>query len=221
MAVDLFPVVRQRARRRRLPRNCPCGRHAPLQFVPLHAEPQRNFIIALSLGALAFELITPNAFSAEPFYIGTWNITSAVVAPWWEDLVHQPDPSESASLVGKSVTFGAKRIEGPRQFMCSALKYRVRNYPADGLFQGEFGEMHLRNKAVDPAKMAALVGFSKGTSWKTVETGCGNELDFHFIDERTAAFGLNNYSAYSITQTELTGFRCLVGQNFACRHLGL
>jgi hypothetical protein len=59
--------------------------------------------------------------------------------------------------------------------------------------QGEFGEMHLRNKAVDPAKTAALVGFSKGTSWKTLETGCGNELDYHFIDEKTAAFGLNNY----------------------------
>jgi hypothetical protein len=32
------------------------------------------------------------------------------------------------------------------------------------LFQGEFGEMHLRDKAVDPAKVAASVGFSGGKS---------------------------------------------------------
>jgi len=162
-----------------------------LQTMPMAIR--RNVIAALALAALASGPITPKPFSAEPFYIGTWNIASALVAPWWEDPAHRPDPSESALLVGKSVTFEAKRILGPPQVMCSALKYRVRNYPADWLFQGEFGEMHLRNKAVDPAKMAALVGFSKGTSWKTVETGCGNELDYHFIDEKTAAFGLNNY----------------------------
>jgi len=43
-------------------------------------------------------------------------------------------------------------------------------------------------------KLAAQAGFRgpKGTKWKTLETGCGNELDFHFIDPMTAAFGLNN-----------------------------
>jgi hypothetical protein len=60
------------------------------------------------------------------------------------------------------------------------------------LFQGEFGEMNRRDKSADPAKLAAKLGF-KGTSWKTVETGCGNELDFHFIDPATTTFGLNNY----------------------------
>ena len=57
--------------------------------------------------------------------------------------------------------------------------------------------MHLRDKSADPAKIAATLGFrgsaSKTPTWKTVETGCANELDFHFLDPTTAAFGLNNY----------------------------
>jgi len=48
-----------------------------------------------------------------------------------------------------------------------------------------------------PAKLAAQLGFrgstSKTQTWKTLETGCGNELDYHFLDPSTAAFGLNNY----------------------------
>jgi hypothetical protein len=54
------------------------------------------------------------------------------------------------------------------------------------LFQGSFAEMK------DPAKVAASVGF-KAPKTKVLETGCGNEVDFHFIDPSTAAFGLNNY----------------------------
>ena len=29
--------------------------------------------------------------------------------------------------------------------------------------------------------------------WKTLETGCDNEIELHFLDDGTAAFGLNNY----------------------------
>jgi len=60
------------------------------------------------------------------------------------------------------------------------------------LFQGAFDEMRRKDKSVDPAKLAAKLGF-KGSSWKTVETGCATELDFHFIDPSTTTFGLNNY----------------------------
>jgi hypothetical protein len=154
---------------------------------------QRRFVFALILAAPAAGPIASRIFGADPFYLGRWKVTPAVVAPWWDDAVHKPDASELHSLVGKPVTFEAKRIVGPRPLMCNELKYRVRNYPADWLFQGQFGEMHLRDKAVDPAKVAASVGFSRGMSWKTVETGCANELDYHFIDDTTAAFGLNNY----------------------------
>jgi hypothetical protein len=131
------------------------------------------------------------AFAADDFYLGTWKIDSAMVAPWWTE--HQPpDPAEMKSLVGKTVVIAAKGITGPRQVNCRAPHFVVKDYPADMLFQGMFGEMHERNKSVDPAKEAAKAGF-KGSSWKTLETGCGNEVDYHFPDRNTASFGLNNY----------------------------
>jgi len=129
--------------------------------------------------------------AADEFYVGSWKITSAMVAPWWKD-AGKPDVAESKQLVGKTVAIDARRITGPRQVACNDPKYRVKDYPADMLFQGMFGEMHSRDKSVDPAKVAATVGF-RGSKWKTLETGCATELDFHFIDTTTGTFGLNNY----------------------------
>jgi len=56
------------------------------------------------------------------------------------------------------------------------------------LFEGAFGEMHTRDSSVDPVKIAASVGF-RGSSWKTLETGCAVEINHHFIDPTTAGFG--------------------------------
>jgi hypothetical protein len=50
--------------------------------------------------------------------------------------------------------------------------------------------MQSNDKAVDPARLAASLGFSPGTI-KTLETGC--EIDFHFVDDTTAQIGLNDY----------------------------
>jgi len=96
------------------------------------------------------------------------------------------------SLVGKTVVIGRAAIVGPGILGCKGPRYRVKDYPADMLFQGGFGEMHEKDKSVDPAKIAAALGF-RGASWKTLETGCATELDFHFIDPTTGAFALNNY----------------------------
>jgi hypothetical protein len=131
------------------------------------------------------------AFAADPFYLGTWKITSAGDAPW-ADAQHKDDAAEMKSLVGKTIIVKSTEIVGPRQLACKGPHYQVKDYPADMLFQGAFDEMRRRDKSVDPAKLAAKLGF-KGNSWKTVETGCGNELDFHFIDPSTTTFGLNNY----------------------------
>lgn len=60
------------------------------------------------------------------------------------------------------------------------------------LFQGAFDEMRRKDASAEPAKIAARLGF-RGSSWKTLETGCANELDFHFLDPSTADFALNNY----------------------------
>jgi hypothetical protein len=141
--------------------------------------------------ALAGALVSA-APAADPFYIGTWKITSAIVAPWQVERPYGSDVAEMKTLVSKTVVIQPKAILGPRQVACKGPNYKVKDYPADMLFQGEFGEMQRRDKSVDPVKIAAGLGF-RGSSWKTLETGCGNELDYHFLDPTTAAFGLNNY----------------------------
>jgi len=148
----------------------------------------RRRFVRLSIGAL---VVAVSSFAADPFYLGTWKIDSAVVAPWVES-GHQPRPEEMKSLVGKIVVFKANEITGPRQVACKGPNYKVVESPVEGLFQGAFDEMHRENKSVDPAKLAAQVGF-QGKKWKTLETGCATELDFHFTDPNTSKFGLNDY----------------------------
>ncbi len=137
-------------------------------------------------------LLAATASAADQFYLGTWKITSAVVAPWQVKRPYESDLAEMKSLVNQTVVIQAKAILGPHAFACKGPHYQVKDYPADWLFQGSFGEMHERDKSVDPVKVAAKFGFH-GSSWKTLETGCGNEIDYHFIDPTTAAVGLNNY----------------------------
>jgi peptidoglycan/xylan/chitin deacetylase (PgdA/CDA1 family) len=132
------------------------------------------------------------ASAGGPFYLGTWKIVSATVAAWADAQVRRPDAKEMRSLVGQTVTIEAKAIRGPRALACSDPRYVVKECPADMLFQGAFGEMHERDRSVDPVKLAAQVGF-RGERWMTLETGCEVEIDYHFIDSGTAAFGLNDY----------------------------
>lgn len=145
----------------------------------------------LALVAFMLAAAAPNSPGADPFYLGAWKIVSATIAPW-ADPHEKPFVQEMKELVGKTVTITPKAILGPRQAACLGPRYQVKDYPADMLFQGAFGEMHARDKSADPARIAAKLGFH-GTSWKTLETGCGNELDYHFIDPSTATFGLNDY----------------------------
>ena len=132
------------------------------------------------------------AAGADPFYIGTWKITSAVAAPWVQGKPYDDDTAEMKSLTGKSVVIKAGEIIGPKITTCKGPKYRMVDFPANILFQGGFEEMQRKDKTVDPDKLAAKLGFH-GKKFKTLETGCANELDYHFVDETTAEFALNNY----------------------------
>ncbi len=145
------------------------------------------FIMTVLAGALV-----SSGLAAEPFYLGTWKIASATVAPWQDGRPYESDLAEMKSLVNKTVVIQPKAILGPRPVACQGPNYKLKDYPADMLFQGAFGEMHRRDQSADPAKIAAKLGF-RGSSWKTLETGCANELDYHFLDPATADFGLNNY----------------------------
>jgi hypothetical protein len=136
---------------------------------------------------LAVAMSVP-AKSAEAFYIGTWKISGAVVAPW-ANPKRKADSSEQSRLLDKTVTFKAREIAGPRPFACTAPHYKESDFTADMIFQGAFETMQSNNKSVDPNKIAASLGFS-GNSIKTLETGC--EIDFHFVDATTAEVGLND-----------------------------
>jgi len=142
-------------------------------------------IVAAALGAAAFE----SARAEEPFYLGTWKFDSAVVAPW-ADPHAKPNPTEKNALMGKTVIFGGKEISGPKVFACKGPHYKLSDFTADMLFQGAFDEMRDNDKSVDPAKLAASLGFT-GTSFKTLETGC--EIDWHFVNNNTVEVALNDY----------------------------
>lgn len=139
-------------------------------------------LLILSIGAVASEKL---------FFIGTWKIVGGTPAPWCDN-DRKPSVDESRDLTGKLVTIEAKRISGPKQLACSKPKFEVKNYGPDMLFQGQFAEMKNRDKSVNITDAAAKAGFTGSTEWKTLETGCENTGDLHFLDAKTASFGLNN-----------------------------
>ena len=122
-------------------------------------------------------------------YLGAWKFVSAVPAPWAPS-PQKVDTAEMKQLIGKTVTLVPKAISGPKVFACKGPHYKVSDFSADMLFQGQFGEMHDADHSKDPLQLAHGLGFI-GTSFKTLETGC--EIDWHFVDPRTAEIALDNY----------------------------
>ena len=141
----------------------------------------RNLFAAVLLSGIAFAAAAQAAGGAGPF-AGSWTIASAKLAPW-ADPARAGDTKERDSLVGTTVAFGAKRIVARGTVACNDLKYAIKTYTPDMLFQGSF---------TDPTKQAPAFGFAT-QSVTTLETGCANELDFHMADNGTAEFGLNDY----------------------------
>ena len=137
----------------------------------------------LATGALA-------AQAADP-WLGSWKIAEAKVAPWAGKSRARSDV-DLKELLNKTVTFRPREIAGPPMLTCKGPHYKLSDFSADMLFQGAFGEMHEKDERVDPAKVAASLGF-QGESWQALETGCANGVDWHFVDATTLAIGLNDY----------------------------
>ncbi len=148
----------------------------------------RVFRLLIALGFVA-AMIGP-ARAADPFYLGTWKFTAAVVAPWAAPAARKPNTAERDALLGKTVAIRPKEIAGPRAFVCQRPKYTLKEYPAAELFEGAFGEMRERDPAIDPGKLAVKLGF-KGDNFTTLETGC--QFDWHFVDQTTVKIGLNDW----------------------------
>ncbi|QAU42650.1 hypothetical protein XH86_11810 [Bradyrhizobium guangdongense] len=127
--------------------------------------------------------------ATDPFYVGSWTLTTAVVAPW-ADPHRKPDDAERARLIGKTVVLKAREISGPRPFACVKPQYKVTDYGPEMIFQGAFDEMQHADAKADPKALAVSLGFTAARI-RTLETGC--EIDIHFVDDTTAEIGLNNY----------------------------
>ena len=143
-------------------------------------------VIAVALSAALFH----RASGAEPFYVGNWQFASAVLAPWADSALRQPDTAERDSFLGKTVAIRPREIAGPSDFLCKEPAYKLVAYPAEELFEGAFAEMHERDPSIDPGKLADALGFT-GSAFTTLETGC--EFDWHFVDQGTVEIGLNDW----------------------------
>ena len=146
-------------------------------------------IVLCAVAAMSAVAAAPATAAGPPFYIGAWKLTGAVKAPW-ADPAHPLDPVEPSRLLGKTLVFKARGVEGPQPFACPGARYKIEVFGADMLFQGTFDEMRRKDPRVDPAKIAASLGFT-ATNVRTLLTGC--EFDFHFLDATTAETGLNDY----------------------------
>ncbi|MGX4770298.1 hypothetical protein ACWAUC_10905 [Bradyrhizobium guangdongense] len=129
------------------------------------------------------------AMATDPFYVGSWTLTTAVAAPW-ADPHRKSDDTERARLIGKTVVLKAREISGPRPFACVKPQYKVTDYGPEMIFQGAFDEMQHADAKADPKALAVSLGFTAARI-RTLETGC--EIDIHFVDDTTAEIGLNNY----------------------------
>lgn len=138
----------------------------------------RRLRIAAFVGLIA--MVLSRGAHAQEAFAGPWLIISSQPAPWADKSISTE--TEARTLVGKPVSILADRIDGPRPLLCRQLKYKIRNYAPDMLFQGNL---------TDPGKQTAALGF-KDASIKTLETGCEAEIDFHMIDAMTVLFGLND-----------------------------
>lgn len=136
----------------------------------------RTVAVALIVGASA------SASAAEPSaFLGAWLIASSQPAPWVAP-GRQLGQSDVHGLVGKRVVFAADRIDAQPPLACAGPRYEIRSYPPDGLFQGNL---------TDPARQAVALGY-RLPEIRTLETGCPDIIDYHFIDADTAMFALDN-----------------------------
>jgi hypothetical protein len=149
----------------------------------------RAFCLAVFFAVLGLRVFAyATADGAQPPFLGTWKVATAALAPWAAPQ-RAPDAAERARLIGQTIAVKPAAIMGPSPFACTGPHYRFRDFTPAMLFQGAFEEMQMRNKSVDPDRLAGALGFI-GPSIKTLETGCA--FDFHYVDASTAQVNLDD-----------------------------
>lgn len=125
----------------------------------------------------------PDAITPHNPFFGTWGITSAKIAPWWDGKGEEPAPDQAMS----TISFAADKTTGAALLTCDKPKYAVNIIPERSLFEGNLP---------DPAKDAAALGFTSSTVTSlnyTCVIGTGDvSLDFPMINDDTIMLGLDN-----------------------------
>ena len=125
------------------------------------------------------DAITPG----NPFF-GTWAMSSAKIAPWWDG--KGDEPAADPALAG-NVILGANKSSGPALLNCDKPRYAVNVVSPRGLFEGNLP---------DAAKDASALGFVSDeitTMTFTCADGPGDvSLNFPMIDDDTIMLGLDN-----------------------------
>ena len=138
----------------------------------------------LILACLSVVLFSVTPAWASPL-LGNWKVTDAKVAPWYDGNGAKPDIDPK--LAHATLVFAKDSVKGPDPLGCKKVKYTASTVAPDYLFEGG-----LRNPKAD----AAALGF-KNDKITSINAGCIRsdadlEMDYAFIDNDTAVFGLND-----------------------------
>ena len=126
--------------------------------------------------------------AAQERYAGRWTIARGDPAPW-AGVDGAVDAAEVERLVGRHITFEAKRIRAPAPLGCADPHYALKDVPAEGLFQGGLAEYG--DHGADADTLATRIGFGKRPI-ATLDTGCAGPLEFHATGDGELLFALDN-----------------------------
>jgi hypothetical protein len=114
---------------------------------------------------------------------GSWTIAESLPAPWGDAAEAKAD--WASALVGRTVSFGKERIEGPGEFACTKASVAPSIFPPEALFQGNL-------PPANPAAAAKALGLPAGEV-DGAEVSCAEGLSsYHFRNPDTALVALNN-----------------------------
>jgi hypothetical protein len=148
--------------------------------------------LVLASLVLAFAACTPAAEEApagvdtptprNPFF-GTWELTSARIAPWWKG----PGEEPAADPAMTTFTLQADKTTGPPLLTCAKPSFSTNIVPQRSLFEGNLP---------DPPADAAALGFTSPDitqlTYSCTDNPADVSLDFPRLDDETILLGLDN-----------------------------
>jgi hypothetical protein len=124
-----------------------------------------------------------DAFTPGNPFFGTWEMTNAKIAPWWDQ--NGEEPAADPAMV--KFVFHADASLGPPLLTCDKPHYLVNLAPERALFQGNLP---------DPAQDAPALGFTSPDitvlSFSCATGDADVLVDFPMINDDTIMTGLDN-----------------------------